>query len=171
MELRGKTCGVIGLGAIGSEFARLAAALGMRAIGWTIHPRPFPGVEMVELGELYRTSDVLSLHLRLSPETEGFLGPSQFALLKPGAILLNTARGGLVDEAALVDALAAGRIRAGLDVFGAEPLPPDNPWTRLPNVVLTPHCAGISPEVIEAGMRMAVGNIWAFLEGRPSHLV
>jgi len=173
MDLRGKICGVIGLGAIGGEFATLAAAIGMRVIGWTPHPRPagVPGVELVELDYLYGASDVVSLHLRVSPETRGFIGARQFALMKPGAILLNTARGGLVDEAALVAALAAGRIRAGLDVFGTEPLPPDNPWTRLPNVVLTPHCAGISPEVIEAGMRMAVENIWAFLEGRPSHLV
>ncbi len=172
VELRGKTCGVIGLGAIGSEFARLAAALGMRAIGWTIHPRPFPGVEMVELGELYRTSDVLSLHLRLSPETEGFLGPSQFALLKPGAILLNTARGGLMDEASLVEALATGRLGgAGLDVFAREPLPAGHPLAALPNVVMTPHCAGITPEALEAGLRMAVENIWRFVEGRPEHVV
>ena len=172
VELRGKTCGVIGLGAIGREFARLAAALGMRVIGWTIHPRPFPGVEMVELGELYRASDVLSLHLRLSPETEGFLGPSQFALLKPGAILLNTARGGLVDEASLVEALATGRLGgAGLDVFAREPLPAGHPLAALPNVVMTPHCAGITPEALEAGLRMAVENIWRFAEGRPEHVV
>ena len=163
---------MIGLGAIGREFARLAAALGMRAIGWTLHPRPFPGVEMVELGELYRASDVLSLHLRLSPETEGFLGPSQFALLKPGAILLNTARGGLVDEPSLVEALATGRLGgAGLDVFAREPLPAGHPLAALPNVVMTPHCAGITPEALEAGLRMAVENIWRFTEGRPEHVV
>jgi D-3-phosphoglycerate dehydrogenase len=172
VELRGKTCGVIGLGAIGREFARLAAAVGMRVIGWTIHARPIPGVEMVELGELYRASDVLSLHLRLSPHTEGFLGPRQFALLKPGAILLNTARGGLVDEASLGEALATGRLGgAGLDVFAHEPLPAGHPLAALPNVVLTPHCAGITPEALEAGLRMAVENIWRFVEGRPEHVV
>jgi phosphoglycerate dehydrogenase-like enzyme len=172
VELRGKTCGVIGLGAIGREFARLAAAIGMRVIGWTIHARPIPGVEMVELGELYRASDVLSLHLRLSPQTEGFLGPRQFAQLKPGAILLNTARGGLVDEAPLVEALATGRLGgAGLDVFAREPLPAGHPLAALPNVVLTPHCAGVTPEALEAGLRMAVENIWRFVEGRPEHVV
>lgn len=172
VELRGKTCGVIGLGAIGREFARLAAAIGMRVVAWTLHPRPVPGVELVELDELYRASDVVTLHLRLSTRTEGFLGPPQFALLKPGAILLNTARGGLVDEASLVEALAAGRLSgAGLDVFTTEPLPAGHPLTALPNVVMTPHCAGITPEALEAGLRMAVENIWSFLAGRPEHVV
>lgn len=172
VELRGKTCGVIGLGAIGREFARLAAAIGMRVIGWTIHPRLIAGVQMVELDELYRSSDVVSLHLRLSPQTEGFLGPREVALLKPGAILLNTARGGLVDEASLAAALSTGRLGgAGLDVFAREPLPAGHPFTALPNVVLTPHCAGITPEALEAGLRMAVDNIWRFAEGRPEHVV
>jgi len=172
VQLRGKTCGVVGLGAIGREFARLAGALGMRVIGWTIHPREIPGVELVELEALYRTSDVISLHLRLSPETEGFLGMRQFARFKPSSILLNTARGGLVDEAALVDALATGQLAgAGLDVFAHEPLPAGHPLTLLPNVVLTPHCAGITPETLEAGLRMAVENIWRFAEGRPEHVV
>ncbi len=172
VELRGKTCGVIGLGAIGREFARLAGAVGMRVIGWTIHPRPIPGVEMVELDELYGASDVLSLHLRLSPRTEGFLGAREFGLLKPGAILLNTARGGLVDESALVEALAGGRLAgAGLDVFAREPLAAGHALTALENVVLTPHCAGITPEALEAGLRMAVENIWRFAEGRPEHVV
>lgn len=172
MELRGKTCGVIGLGAIGREFARLAAAIGMRVIGWTMHAREISGVEMVELDEIYRASDVVSLHLRLSAQTENFLGPRQMKLLKPGAILLNTARGGLVDEGELVAALARGRLGgAGLDVFAREPLPAGHPLTALPNVVLTPHCAGITPEALEAGLRMAVENIWRFAEGRPEHVV
>ncbi len=116
VQLRDKTCGIIGLGAIGREFASLAAAVGMRVIGWTIHPRAVAGVEMVELDELLRTSDVLSLHLRLSSQTEGFLGPAQFKQMKHGAILLNTARGGLVDEASLVQSLVSGRLTgAGLD--------------------------------------------------------
>jgi len=172
MDLRGKTCGVIGLGAIGREFARLAAGIGMRVIGWTPHPRHIPGVETVELEELYRTSDVVSLHLRLSGETRGFVGAKQLAWMKPHAILVNTARGGIVDEAALREALASGRIRAAaLDVFASEPLPAGHGWAAAPNVVLTPHCAGISPDVMEAGLRMAVENIWAFLEGHPQNLV
>ena len=172
VELRGKTCGIVGLGAIGAQFARLAAAIGMRVIGWTMHPRPIPGVELVDLDDLYRASDVVSLHLRLSPETVGFIGAPQFALMKKNAILINTARGAIVDEAAMIDALTTGRISgAGLDVFTAEPLPAGHPLTRLSNVTITPHCAGVTPEALEAGLRMAVENIWAFLSGRPEHVV
>ncbi len=172
VELCGKTCGVLGLGAIGRRFAGIAAGIGMRVIAWTMHPTPEPGVEFVELDDLYRASDAVSIHLRLSPATEGFIGPRQLALMKPTAILINTARGAIVDEAALIEALAAGRIAgAGLDVFSAEPLPPSHPLANLPNVVLTPHCAGITPEALEAGLRMAVENIWEFLAGRPAHVV
>jgi phosphoglycerate dehydrogenase-like enzyme len=172
VELHGKTCGIIGLGAIGRHFARLAAAIGMRAIAWTMHPKPLPGVELVELDELYQTSDVVSIHLRLSPETTGFVGAHQFALMKRSAILINTARGAIVDEAAMIDALVERRIRgAGLDVFAAEPLPEGHPLTTLSNVVMTPHRAGITPEALEAGLRMAVENIRAFAEGRPEHVV
>ena len=167
VELYGKTCGVIGYGAIGRQFARLAAALGMRVIVWTMHPARYTDVEFVELDELYGTSDVVSVHLRLSAETKSFVGAEQFALMKPGAILINTARGAIVDEQALIEALGNGRIAgAGLDVFTVEPLPPRHPLTRLGNVVLTPHCAGITPEALEAGLKMAVDNIWEFLEGR-----
>ena len=170
VELRGKTCGIIGLGAIGRQFARLAEGIGMRVVAWTMHPRP--GDPIVPLDELYRTADAVSLHLRLSPETQGFVGAAQFALMQPSAILINTARGAIVEEAALVNALTSGRIAgAGLDVFAAEPLPPGHPLTALDNVVLSPHCAGITPEALEAGLRMSVENIWAFLEGRPEHVV
>jgi len=172
VELRGKTCGIVGLGAIGSEFARLAAAIGMRVIAWTMHPKPIPGVTLVSLDDLYRSSDVVSLHLRLSPQTEGFVGAPQFALMKKGAILINTARGAIVDEPAMLEALSTGHIGgAGLDVFTAEPLPAGHPITKLGNVVLTPHCAGVTPEALEAGLRMAVENIWAFLSGSPEHVV
>ena len=164
VELRGKICGVVGLGAVGLEFARLAAALGMRVIGWTMHPRPIPGVELVELDEVYRASDVISLHLRLSEQTRGLVAAPQIAAMKPGVLLINTARGAIVDEPALLDALSRGRIAgAGLDVFSSEPLPPGHPLTLLPNVVLTPHCAGNTPEALEAGLRMAVENIWSFI--------
>jgi glycerate dehydrogenase len=164
IELYGKTCGVIGYGAIGRHVARLAAALGMRVIVWTMHPEHYAGVEFVELEVLYRTSDVVSVHLRLSPETRGLVGAAQFAMMKPGAILINTARGAIVDEEAMIEALATSRIAgAGLDVFATEPLPPHHPLILLGNVVLTPHCAGITPEALEAGLRMAVENIWEFL--------
>jgi D-3-phosphoglycerate dehydrogenase / 2-oxoglutarate reductase len=163
VELHGKTCGIIGLGAVGRQFARLAAAIGMRVVAWTMHPKPIPAVQLLELDTLYRESDVVSVHLRLSRETEGFIGPRQFALMKPSAILINTARGAIVDEAALLEALTSCRIAgAGLDVFTVEPLPPGHPLTKLPNVVITPHCAGITPEALEAGLRMAVENIWSY---------
>jgi phosphoglycerate dehydrogenase-like enzyme len=175
VQLRGKVCGVVGLGAVGREFARLAGALGMRVIAWTVHPRLVSGVELVELDELCRTSDVISLHVRLSPVTLGLIGAAHFAAMKPGVILINTARGPIVDEQALIDALCEGRIAgAGLDVFSAEPLPAGHPISQLPNLVLTPHCAGITPEALEAGLQMAVENIWGFLEnpraGQPSSL-
>jgi phosphoglycerate dehydrogenase-like enzyme len=163
VELNGKTCGIVGLGAIGQRFARLAAGIGMRVAAWTVHPRPIEGVELVELDELYRTSDVISVHLRLSPLTQSFIGAAQFALMKRSAILINTARGAIVEEGALVEALSSNRIAgAGLDVFTREPLPPGSPLTKLPNTVLTPHCAGITPEALEAGLQMAVENVWRF---------
>ncbi len=172
IELHGKTCGVIGYGAIGRHFAQVAAALGMRTIVWTMHPARYPDADFVDLDEIYRTSDVVSLHLRLSGETEHFVGAAQFELMKPTAILINTARGAIVHEEALLHALSTGRIAgAGLDVFAVEPLPPGHALTLLPNVVLTPHCAGITPEALEAGLQMAVDNIWDFLEGRPTYQV
>jgi D-3-phosphoglycerate dehydrogenase / 2-oxoglutarate reductase len=156
VQLYGKTCGIIGLGAIGRQFLRLANGFGMRTIAWTIHPRPDDPI--VELDELYRTSDVISLHLRLSDKTVGMIGAREFALMKPGAIFVNTARGAIVDESALVEALQAGRIAAGLDVFTVEPLAAEHPLLGLANAVVTPHCAGITPEALAAGLRMAVEN-------------
>ena len=172
IELRGKTCGVIGYGAIGREFARLAAGIGMKVMMWTMHPKRYPGVGFTDLREIYTTSDVISLHLRLSAETEGMIGPEQFAMMKPGAILINTARGAIVQEMPLVGALTTHQIAgAGLDVFASEPIYRAHPLNALGNVVLTPHCAGATPEALEAGLAMAVENIWAFLRGAPEHLV
>src|SRR5437764_1049316 len=117
VELRGKTCGVIGLGAIGSEFARLAGGIGMRVIAWTMHPKPRPGIEFFDLDQLYATSDVISVHLRLSPETTGMIGAREFSLMKRNVFLINTARGAIIDESALIDTLRNQRIAgAGLDV-------------------------------------------------------
>ena len=163
VELNGKVCGVIGLGAIGRRFAQLAKGIGMRVVAWTMHPKANSEIEMVELDELYRISDVISVHLRLSPETEGMIAASQFATMKKNAILINTARGAIVDEKSLLAALDGGQIAgAGLDVFANEPLPKSHPLTKFPNIVLTPHCAGITPEALEAGLRMAVENILEF---------
>ncbi len=160
VELNGKVCGVIGLGAIGRRFAQLATGIGMRVVAWTMHPRANSEIEMVDLDELYRISDVISIHLRLSAETEGMIAARKFETMKKTAILINTARGAIVDEESLLAALGSGQIAgAGLDVFANEPLPKSHPLTNLPNVVLTPHCAGITPEALEAGLRMAVENV------------
>jgi D-3-phosphoglycerate dehydrogenase len=172
IQLHGKTAGVIGLGAIGRQFARIAQSVGMRVVSWTLHPNPALGFDLVELDQLLQTSDVVSLHLRLSDQTVGFLGRAQFERMKPGAILVNTARGPIVEEAALIDALQSRRIAgAGLDVFDVEPLPPGHPLTKLENVVLTPHCAGVTPEVLEAGLALAIENVRSFLSGNPKNVV
>jgi D-3-phosphoglycerate dehydrogenase len=172
VQLHGKTLGVIGLGAIGRQFARIAQGIGMRVIAWTMHPNPSLGFELVKLEELLRSSDVISLHLRLSPETVGFIGRAQIEMMKPTTILVNTARGPIVDEAALVEALRMRRIAgAGLDVFEVEPLPKGHPLTQLDNVVLTPHCAGVTPEVLEAGLALAIENVASFRNGKPRNVV
>ena len=172
VQMHGKTLGIVGLGAVGRQFARLGAGIGMRVIAWTMHPNPALGFELVSLDHLLRSSDVVSLHLRLSSETRGFMGKSEIEKMKPSAILINTARGAIVDEQALLDALTTSRIAgAGLDVFEAEPLPHRHPLTRLENVVLTPHSAGVTPEALEAGLKLSIDNVWNFLDGRPTNIV
>jgi D-3-phosphoglycerate dehydrogenase len=173
MQLSGKTLGVIGLGAIGRQFARIAQGIGMRVVCWTLNPNPALGFTLVpDLETLLRDSDVVSMHLRLSPRTQHMLGRDQFAMMKKGAIFLNTARGPIVDEAALIAALESGHLGgAGLDVFEVEPLPPGHPLTRMQNVVLTPHSAGITPEVLEAGLALSIENIWNYLAGSPTNVV
>ncbi|MBX5491242.1 MAG: hypothetical protein IRZ14_08785 [Chloroflexi bacterium] len=174
--LHGKTLGIIGLGNIGSRVAALGRAIGMRVVAWTFHPSPERaarlGVTLVELDDLLRQSDVVSLHLRLTEQSRGLIGARELGLLKPGAILVNTARGPLVDEAALVAALEAGHLAgAGLDVFAIEPLPADAPILRCRQIVLTPHNADTTPEGIEAVNEGAIDNAIAFLEGRPQNVV
>jgi len=172
VQLRGKTLGVIGLGAIGGEFARLGEAIGMNVITWTMHPDPRRGFRHVEFDALLGESDVVSLHLRWSPETTGLLGEREFGLMKRSAIFINTARGPIVREAALIDALRTRRIAgAGLDVYDVEPLPAGHPLTHLDNVVLTPHCAGVTPEALEAGLALAIENVKSFLDGTPRNVV
>ena len=172
IQLHGKTAGVIGLGAIGRQFARMAQGIGMRVIAWTMHPNPALGFELVSIEELLRTSDVISLHLRQSPDTIGFLGKQQFEMMKPTAILVNTARGPIVDEATLIEALRTRRIAgAGLDVFDVEPRPAGHPLRKLDNVVLTPHCAGVTPEVLEAGLALSIDNVMKFVAGHPQNVV
>ena len=157
VQLRGKTLGLIGFGGIGAEVARIAAGVGMRVVAWNRTPRTAAGVAFLELDAVLAASDVLSLHLLLTDETRGLLSEERLARLRPGAILVNTARGALVDEAALVAGLRAGRIgHAALDVFTTEPLPPDHMLTGLRNVTLSAHSAFRTPEASETLMRRAL---------------
>ncbi|MGH6681628.1 MAG: NAD(P)-dependent oxidoreductase [Bradyrhizobium sp.] len=150
MQLTGKTLGLIGFGGIAAEVARIALGSGMRVMAWNRTPKTHRGVEFVALDRLLGESHVVSLHLLLNDETRGFLSRDRIAQLRPGVILVNTARGALVDEAALIDALKSGHIRhAGLDVFNVEPLPADHPLTKLPNVTLSAHSAFRTPEASE----------------------
>jgi len=155
VQLFGKTLGVIGLGGIGREVLRLGRGLGMEVIAWNRTPQP--GAPLVALDVLLQRSDAISMNLTLNDETRGFLGPAQFAAMKPGVIFVNTARAGLVDEASFIAALRSGRIRhAGLDVFHAEPLKPDNPLARLENVTLTAHAAFRTLEASMTLLRRAI---------------
>jgi phosphoglycerate dehydrogenase-like enzyme len=170
-QLRGKVLGLIGTGAIGREVAKLGRGIGMRVVAWTFHPGG-DTAEWLGFDDVFRQADVVSVHVRQSPETSGLIGREQFALMKPGAIFINTARGPIVGEADLIAALQTKRIAgAGLDVFDREPLPSDSPFYSLSNVVLTPHAAGITPETTEAGLLLAIDNVFAFLAGRPMNVV
>ena len=150
MQLTGKTLGLIGFGGIAAEVARIALGSGMRVLAWNRSPKNFAGVGFVDLDSLLAQSHVVSLHLLLNDETRGFITRQRIAAMKPGVILVNTARGALVDEAAMIEALKSGQIRhAGLDVFNIEPLPVDHPLTKLPNVTLSAHSAFRTPEASE----------------------
>ncbi|HEY5694886.1 MAG TPA: NAD(P)-dependent oxidoreductase [Gaiellaceae bacterium] len=158
-DLAGSTLGLVGFGRIGQEVARRADAFGMSVI----HHRRTGGLP---LDELLTAADVVSLHVPLTPETDGLLTRERLALLRDGATLINTARGAIVDEHALVDELVSGRISAGLDVFADEPRVPE-PLLALPNVVLTPHIASATHETRAAMTRVLVDNVLAFLRGDP----
>ncbi len=156
MQLTGKTLGLIGFGGIAAETARIALGSGLRVIAWNRTPKSFAGVEFVSLEKLLASSDVVSLHLLLNDETRGLITGKHIAAMKPGVILVNTARAAIVDETAMIDALKSGHIRhAGLDVFNTEPLPADHPLTKLPNVTLSAHSAFRTPEASENLIRAA----------------
>lgn len=158
-DLAGSTLGLVGMGRIGSQVARRAEAFGLRVVH---HSRS----DGLPLEELLRTADVVSLHVPLTPETHGLMSRTRLALLRDGATLINTARGAIVEEEALVDELVAGRISAGLDVFADEPNVPER-LLGLPNVVLTPHIASATVETRAAMTRVLVDNVLAFLQGEP----
>ena len=147
LQLGGKTLGLIGFGGIAAEVARLALGIGMRVLAWNRTPKTHPGVDFVALDELLSASDAVSMHLLLNDETRGFLSRARIASMRRGALLVNTARGALVDEAAMVEALRSGQLaHAGLDVFEIEPLPAGHVLTTLPNVTLSAHSAFRTPE-------------------------
>jgi phosphoglycerate dehydrogenase-like enzyme len=175
-ELYGKTMGVVGTGAIGQRMIQLGKGIGMEVIAWTLHPSPERaaqyGVEFVPLEELLQRADVVSLHLALSPETTKLIGAEQLARMKPTAILVNTARGAVVDEVALLEVLEQKKIAgAGLDVFEAEPLPAGHSITKLDNVVLSPHAGGMAYNGTMRGLEMSVENLEAFAAGSPVYVV
>jgi D-3-phosphoglycerate dehydrogenase len=150
MQLTGKTLGLIGFGGIAAEVARIALGSGMKVIAWNRSPKQFAGVEFVSIDALLAQSQVVSLHLLLNDETRGFLSRERIKAMKPGVILVNTARAAMVDEAAMIEALERGHIRhAGLDVFNTEPLPAGHALTKIPNVTLSAHSAFRTPEASE----------------------
>ena len=174
-DLAGKRLGVIGLGRIGGQVARVAQALGMRVSAWgpTLTPERAlaAGAEYRPLEDLLAEADVVSIHLRLSPQSRGLLDRDKLARLKPSALLTNTARAAILDEAALIDMLASGRLwGAALDVFQEEPLPRGHPLVELPNVVLTPHVGWISEATYAEYIGGVVDTILDYLDGRPPKL-
>ncbi len=173
--LDGKTLGIIGLGKIGSRMARYGAALGMQVVAWspnlTAEKAKAAGARLVDKASLLAQSDAISLHLVLSDRTRGIVGAQDLAAMKSGAILVNTSRGPLVDEAALVARLKTGKLIAGLDVYAQEPLPPDHLLRSLPNTVLTPHLGYCAREVYAQFYRESIENVLAFLDGTPTRVL
>jgi phosphoglycerate dehydrogenase-like enzyme len=172
-DLAGRTLGVLGLGRLGSQVAMVGRAFGMDVIAWSQNLRPehaaTVGARAVTREELFAGSDVLSVHVRLSERSRGLIGAGELRQMRPDAYLVNTSRGPIVDEAALLTALREGWIAgAGLDVFDTEPLPPDHPLRTAPNTVLTPHLGYVTRGTYEVFFGDMVEDIAAFLAGRPS---
>ena len=175
-QLHGATLGVVGTGPIGQRLIALAGGLGMDTLAWTFNPSAERaqayGTTYVALDELLGRSDVVSLQLPLTAESEGLIGAREIAMMKPTAILVNVGRGAVVDEDALVEALREGRIGgAGLDVFATEPLPAGHPLTTLDNVALSPHNAANTPQANRAGLELAIRNIRGWQQGLPPNTV
>jgi len=175
-QLVGKTLGVFGMGTIGARVAALGKGIGMNVLGWSALDQEAriraAGATPATKEEILAKADVISLHVRLSTDTRGFIGRKELGMMKPTAILVNTGRGALVDLDALMGALKERKILgAGLDVFHQEPLAPDDPILSLPNVVLSPHNGGQTPEVIRDGLLRAVENVEHYLQGKPRDVV
>lgn len=172
-ELDGKTFGIIGTGAIGTRVAKIANAFGCKVIAYSRTKKDLPDVEFVTMEELLKNSDIVSLHVPQTPETTGLIGKAQLELMKPEAILINTARGPVVDSAALAAALKNGTIAAaGVDVFNCEPpLPAEEPLLAAPNTLLTPHIAFASHQAFEKRADIVAENIKCWLEGKPQNVI
>jgi D-3-phosphoglycerate dehydrogenase len=176
LELRGKHVGLVGFGGIGARFAALAKGIGMHVRAWTRNPDPQRarehGVEFTDLETILRESDVLSVHAALTPETEGLLDARALSRTRPGVIVVNTARGEIIDEDALLTALRSGHVAAaGLDVYHEEPLSADHPFLALDNVLLTPHVAFNTPEATLALLDITIDNIVSYFRGTPTNVV
>jgi phosphoglycerate dehydrogenase-like enzyme len=174
--LDGKTLGILGLGRLGSIVARYGTAFGMRLVAWsenlTAERAAGCGAELVTKDELFSGSDVVTVHLVLSRRTRGLIGAHELGLLKPSAFFVNTSRGPIVDEAALLDVLDRGAIAgAGIDVYDREPLPADHPLRRAPNTVLTPHLGYVTEDTYRVFYGQTVENVEAFLAGSPVRVI
>jgi D-3-phosphoglycerate dehydrogenase len=175
-NLEGKTLGVIGLGKLGSHVANIAKAFRMKVIAWSQNLTPekcaAAGVTYASKDDLLKQSDFITIHMKLSPRSKGLIGARDLALMKPSAYIINTSRGPLIDEPALIDALRTNRIAgAGIDVFDVEPLPMDHPLRTLDNTVLTPHLGYVTEDVYRIFFRDTAENIRAFLDGKPVRVV
>ncbi len=176
VTLKDETLGILGLGKLGTQVARIGLAFGMNVIAWsqnlTAERAADAGCVRVEKADLFRMADVLSIHLLMSERSRGMVGREELALMKSSAILINTARAAIVDEAALIEALTSGKIAgAGIDVYSREPLPPDAPIRRAPNTVLTPHLGYVTRETYEIYFPEALEDVEAWLAGKPIRVI
>jgi D-3-phosphoglycerate dehydrogenase len=176
LDLGGRTLGVIGLGKLGSKVAEIGRAFGMNVIAWsqnlTEDKARAAGATLVGKDDLFRQSDFITVHLQLSPRTRGLIGAKELGLMKPSAYFVNTSRGPIVEEAALLDALRSGRIAgAGIDVYDVEPLPLDHPLRKLDNAVLTPHLGYVTEDGYRGFYEQFVENIRAWQDGKPLRVI
>ena len=175
-DLHGRTLGLIGLGRLGSQMAKYAGVFGMPVIAWsqnlTAEHAASHGATRVEKAELFKQADVISIHTKLSPRTTGLVGRAELALMKPDALLINTSRGPVIDQAALLEALHAGRIGgAGIDVYEPEPLPANHPLRSAPRTLLTPHIGYVTDATYRMFYAGTVAAIQAYLAGQPVHVL
>ncbi|MGE0387274.1 MAG: D-2-hydroxyacid dehydrogenase family protein [Gammaproteobacteria bacterium] len=172
IDLNGRTLGIVGLGRLGAQVAAVGRAFRMRVLAWSPNLTPeraaAGGAEWADRERLFGESDIVSVHMVLSTRTRGLIGAADFGRMRPDAFFINTSRGPLVDEAALIDAVRSRRIAgAGLDVFDLEPLPADHPLRSLPNAILTPHIGYVTGDTYRVFFEETVQNIRAFLDGAP----